>query len=443
VTIGPVAERSLLLQATSAVLSANWTGRFTVPSRQQYPHQWGWDTAFIAVGNAWSDPTRAIRELMSQLRGQWRDGRIPHIIFNAAMPEDAYFPGPGFWRSDQTPDAPPGIRTSGVIHPPLQARAFLEVIRHLSDPEAARDLVAGVLPALIDQHDYLRTRRDVGGAGLAAIVHPWESGLDDSPAWDTPLAAVALPPDGVKPYTRRDRSHVDPAERPSDEWYDRFVQLARLYRDGGYADDDLIERVGFCVEDPLFNAIWLWATQALIELTVFAGQDPGPWRESAAEIHEGLMARLWDEKARRFLPRDLVGGRLIESNTVLSLGPLLDPGLPSDITRCLAEDLGSSRFRSAEGYGVATTALNSPALDRRRYWRGPIWLNVNWLLARGLRQHGLEVYADALDATTVRLVTRSGLREYFDPSTGAGRGTEDFSWTAALTQDIICSQQAR
>jgi hypothetical protein len=55
-------------------------------------------------------------------------------------------------------------------------------------------------------------------------------------------------------YERRDRRHLDAAERPDDAAYDRFVHLARVYRDGGYADH---RRGEFLVGDPLFNAIWL------------------------------------------------------------------------------------------------------------------------------------------------------------------------------------------
>ena len=100
------------------------------------------------------------------------------------------------------------------------------------------------------------------------------------------------------------------------------MHLARAYRDSGYADDG---RSAFLVEDPLFNAIWLWSTHALVEIAELIGEDPGPHREAAARIHDGLHARLWD--GERFLPRDLRTDRLIERRTVLSLAPLLDPDL--------------------------------------------------------------------------------------------------------------------
>jgi glycogen debranching enzyme len=407
-----------LADAAAAVLAANWTGGSTVPSRRQYPHQWGWDAAYIAIGWSWIDPVRAATELESLLSGQWQDGRVPHIVFHPGVPEDAYFPGPAFW----------GGPTSGITQPPLHARAALEVAQR----GAGDDFLRRVFPRLAAQHAYLAMRRDAGGAGLAAIVHPWESGLDDSPAWDAPLATVELPPGGVEPYERQDRRHVDPSERPSDAAYDRFVHLAGTYRDAGYADGD---GSAFLVEDPLFNAIWLWSTHALAEIAERIGEDAAPFREAATGIHAALLSRLWD--GERFRPRDLVAGRLLEPRTILGFGPLLDPDLPADVRGAVVAELESAHFRSGQGIGVASSDLLGPEFDRRRYWRGPVWANLNWLLARGLRTHGLDAQARELERTTVQLVDRAGMREYFDPVTGDGLGAGEFSWTAAVVTDIL------
>jgi glycogen debranching enzyme len=407
-----------LAGAAESVLAGNWTGGSTVPSRRQYPHQWGWDAAYIAIGWAWLDPERAATELQSLLAGQWADGRVPHIVFHPDVPEEAYFPGPAFW----------GGPTSGLTQPPLHARAALEVAQRGAGVEFLRQ----VFPRLEAQHAYLAGRRDVGGGGLAAIVHPWESGLDDSPAWDAPLAAVELPPEGVAAYERRDRRHVDAGERPSDAAYDRFVHLAGAYRDAGYADDG---GAAFLVEDPLFNAIWLWSTHALAEIAELAGADPAPHRAAAARIHDGLMTRLWD--GARFRPYDLRADRLLEPRTVLGLAPLLDPQLPPDVRASVVAQLESPHFVGSSGIGVASADLLAPWFERRRYWRGPVWANLNWLLSRALRLHGIDERAQGLERTTLELVERAGMREYFDPVTGEGLGADDFSWTAAAVLDML------
>ncbi|MER6921303.1 hypothetical protein ABT314_20265, partial [Streptomyces spiralis] len=96
----PTAAADLTLRRGAArVLIDNWTGTSTVPSRTLYPHQWSWDSAFIAIGLRHLSVRRAQQELESLLAGQWADGRIPHIVFNPAVPYDAYFPSPDFWQS--------------------------------------------------------------------------------------------------------------------------------------------------------------------------------------------------------------------------------------------------------------------------------------------------------------------------------------------------------
>jgi hypothetical protein len=66
-----------------------------------------------------------------------------------------------------------------------------------------------------------------------------------------------------------------------------------------------------------------------------------------------------------------------------------------------------------------------------------VWINTDWLLWRGLGQHGAPPVTAEIAASMVALVQRSGFREYFDPFTGTGYGSHDFSWTAALLVDLL------
>ena len=65
-----------------AVLRANDVGGWTKPAPRLYPHQWSWDSAFIAIGLAHLDPGRALGELEHLFEAQWTDGRVPHIVIN-------------------------------------------------------------------------------------------------------------------------------------------------------------------------------------------------------------------------------------------------------------------------------------------------------------------------------------------------------------------------
>ena len=71
-----------------------------------------------------------------------------------------------------------------------------------------------------------------------------------------------------------------------------------------------------------------------------------------------------------------------------------------------------------------------------KYWRGPVWINIDWLLMRGLERYGFDEHAAHLRQTIVDLCRDEGFYEYFDPTTGTGHGSDFFSWTAALFLDL-------
>ncbi|MFK4103956.1 MGH1-like glycoside hydrolase domain-containing protein [Streptomyces sp. NPDC019531] len=451
--ITPSAERSIAydppnsshsLHARAArVLEGNWTGASTVPSRSLYPHQWSWDSAFIAIGLRHLSPLRAQTELETLLAAQWGDGRVPHIVFSPSVPLDAYFPSPDFWRSStagRAAGAPRTVQTSGIVQPPVHALAAWLV--HCADPglSRARGFLAWVYPRLAAWHRYLLHRRDLGGGGLASVVHPWEQGMDNSPSWDLPLSRVTPAP--ARSFRRADLDHGAAEDRPTDLDYGRYVQLATEYRDAEYADG----AGEFAVEDPAFNALLIASEHALARIAGELGA-PGTARHAHAErLTAALVERLWDPAYGMFLCRDLRSpapdgrGTLIPERGVSGLIPLLLPGLPRDIVSTLLNTASGPHF----GLGTTTRLLPShdllgEAFDPHRYWRGPAWFNTSWLLERGLRTHGELQQADALRESVLELAAATDFAEYVDPYTGEACGATGFSWTAALALDLLHS----
>ncbi|RAJ62712.1 hypothetical protein K376_01437 [Streptomyces sp. PsTaAH-130] len=416
------------------VLDANWTGASTVPSRGLYPHQWSWDSAFIAIGLRHLSPLRAQTELETLLSAQWADGRVPHIVFNPSVPLDAYFPGPDFWRSStagRAAGAPRTVQTSGIVQPPVHALAAWLV--HRADPglSHARGFLARVYPRLAAWHRYLLRRRDLGGGGLVSVVHPWEQGMDNSPCWDAPLARIEPAP--ARSFRRADLDHGAPEDRPTDLDYGRYVRLAVAYRDHRYEDG----HGEFAVEDPSFNALLIASEHALAQIAAELGASPGARHARAERLTSALVERLWSAESGMFLCRDVSGGELIPERGVSGLIPLLLPTLPGELVTALVRTLTGPHF----GFGGATRLVPSydllgEAFDPHRYWRGPAWFNTSWLVERGLRLHGERGPADALGAALLELAEASGFAEYVDPYTGEACGATGFGWTAALALDL-------
>ncbi|MFD7293316.1 hypothetical protein ACFV9W_08515 [Streptomyces sp. NPDC059897] len=483
--------RSSLRDRAARVLEANWTGTSTVPSRTLYPHQWSWDSAFIAIGLRHVSPLRAQGELETLLAAQWGDGRIPHIVFNPAVALDAYFPSPDFWRSStagHATGAPAAVQTSGIVQPPVHALAAWLV--HRADPglSRSRGFLARVYPRLAAWHRYLLHRRDHGGAGLASVIHPWEQGMDNSPCWDAPLRRVSP----ARAFRRADLAHGASQDRPTDLDYGRYVRLAADYRDAGYADGEgelahadgesgfahadgkggfahadgengfahadgengfahadgengfahADGAGGFAVEDPSFNALLAASEHALARIARELGAVGSARHARAERLTAALVRRLWDPEAGMFFCRDLRGGGgLVREYGVSGLLPLILPTLPHEVVRALVDTACGPHFglgglvRMAPSYD-----LLGPAFDPHRYWRGPAWFNTNWLLEHGLRLHGEHARAGRLRAAMLDVAGASDFAEYVDPRTGAGRGARGFGWTAALTLDLLAER---
>jgi hypothetical protein len=159
-----------------------------------------------------------------------------------------------------------------------------------------------------------------------------------------------------------------------------------------------------------------------------------------------MLRELWDPPGRRFGTRDVRAGRRTPEDTILAFTPLLDPGLPRPMVAAIVELLRSPCFHPAEGaqhYLVPTYDLRAPGFDPRRYWRGPVWINTDWLLWLGLRQHGVVDLAAELRSSMLGLVRKSGFREYFHPFGGQGYGAGGFAWTAALVIDVLHRDRLR
>ena len=93
-------------------------------------------------------------------------------------------------------------------------------------------------------------------------------------------------------------------------------------------------------------------------------------------------------------------------------------------------------------YPVPTSPTYSPHYDGGHYWRGNVWLAVNWLIYGGLRRYGADNIAAELATRTAELVEQNGFHEYFHPDTGTGLGPDKQSWTTIVLDMIATEGQA-
>lgn len=400
------------------ILAANDRGGYTVPTEGLYPFQWNWDSAFVAMGFALYDTDRALRELERLTEGQWADGMIPHIVFHS--PSDSYFPGPNVWRTSHD------IQTSGITQPPVFAIALRRIFE-TADADAGPRCIS-LYEAALRWHRWWYRARDPNGTGLVALLHPWESGSDNSPAWDAALARVSTLTQTT--VVRKDTSHVDAAMRPRDEDYRRFIHLVDVYAASAWDPARQWAVAPFKVAEVQTSAILLKAGEDLEWLAQRFGRGAEARELSSlnAMTRKALLAQ-WRPSLHRFVSRDLISGEDIEAPTQAGFIPMM--ALDLDDARADALVAEMKAWTDQLKVCFPTTKPNVSGWEPKRYWRGPAWAIINWLLIDGFMRNGFMSEAESLRLSTMAAIEREGFAEYFDPMTGEGCGGLGFSWTAA------------
>ena len=403
------------------ILTENDQGGYTIPTKGLYPYQWNWDSVFVALGFATFDRDRAWGEVEMLFEGQWRDGMVPHILFRKDDP--SYFPGPAVWGTDGGP-----IASSGHSQPPVAAT----VIRDLVEGEAGeRSLQRAetLLPALMAWHRWFLKYRDPQGLGVLAVIHPWESGRDNLPDWDEALRAVEVK--DIEPYERKDTSHVDPAMRPHKEDYDRYLSIMSACRKVGWDPAEVARTCPFFMTDPGITFIFLRANRDLLALAEKLGKD-----SEAAEIR-GWVERLetgarslWHKDLKAHVASDQRSGRQADGLSSASFLALY-AGLADEATLTALQG-HFDRIAGKVRYLMPSYDPEHKSYEPLRYWRGPVWAMINYMIARGFAEAGDEMRAERLRADTAALIETSGFAEYFSPETAEGAGGGYFSWTAAI-----------
>ncbi|MBF2761150.1 MAG: hypothetical protein ISN28_12965 [Ectothiorhodospiraceae bacterium AqS1] len=407
------------------ILRRNDMGGYTVPTHGLYPFQWNWDSCLVALGQARLDLDRAFTEIETLFAHQWEDGMAPHIVFHRES-ED-YFPGPAVWGTKRNPP------TSGLTQPPVAAFVVRRLFERAPDDAKVIERTLRLLPRLFAWHRWFFECRDPKGTGAVAILHPWETGRDNSIDWDEALAR--LPKEEIASFTRRDTSHSDPSHRPTKAQYEGYLRLIRLFREYRWEHRRLHDLSPLAIVDPGFNAILLRSIADLAELAERLGEDR-ICEESKAQLAAGLAAMegLWSEEKGRYLCFDRIVERFIDSDSIAGLLAIFAP-IPEKRAEAIAARIRELASRS--DYLIPSHDPASRAFESKRYWRGPVWLIVNYMIRDGLLRIQDNDLAARIESDSLRLVEKSGFGEYYDPISGEPCGGSHFTWTAAMALEFI------
>ncbi|MEJ2011719.1 MAG: trehalase family glycosidase [Anaerolineales bacterium] len=263
-----------------------------------------------------------------------------------------------------------------VTKPPVMAWAALKIHELDRNLEFLRE----IYPALKRWNRWWFEQRSGEIEGLAHFRHPYSSGLDDNPMWDHGFPVIAV---DLNTYL--------------------VIQMDSL--------------------------------AAIAEQLNLDGEARA-WRARAGELGARMLEVLYDPAGGFFWPRH--AGEAITVRTPFNLYPLWTGRMPADVEAQLIGNLTTPDLFWAP-YPLRTVARSEPSYAPTTMWRGPVWININYIFIEALEMVGRDELAGELRRRTIELVARNrGIYEYYSPEDGvpADRAAPIFGWSAALFVDL-------
>jgi hypothetical protein len=386
----PAERRRALIDAESErALERNWVAQpgFTMPNRSKYPWQWLWDSCFHAI--AWSalGDARCRTELESLFALQLPSGFLPHMGYQTDPPRSL-----ALWHSEGRSD---------ITQPPMYGHALSVLAARGFQVQHLYDRATSALR-------YLFAHRRDPVCGLIRVLHPWESGCDDSPRWDGWDA---------RPFSER-------------RWNRRKQQLVGsiALKDGAAWSNPQFE-----VASAGFSALVAFNAQEIAGLTGDADL-----LSSATALSQALDAQ-WVQEKRTWSDVRVRGpGNATSARTLDGLFAVLVSEDERSVDAAFAEIFETGRFWRP--YGPSGVAADDPAYEPRRYWRGDAWPQEIYLMMVAARRRGRHDAAQRLAERLVLGCISSRFAERWNPETGSALGAVPQGWAALASEGarVLC-----
>lgn len=332
---------------------------------------WAWDSWKHAAALARFAPQLARNQIRAMFDYQNDAGMLADVIYRDSKENN--------WRDTK---------------PPLAAWAVWEIYAATGD----RAFIAEMLPKLLKYHRWWYADRDHDRDGLAEygstdgtrIAAAWESGMDNAVRFD---AAQML----------RNGEHAWSLNQESVD-LNSFLYLEKLRL------ADMARVVG---DDALARSL----------------------SDEAALLRRQVRAQMFDAKTGYFYDIGISDGQPVLVPGCEGWSPLWTGLATAQQARAVARTM-LDEHKFATYMPFPTLAADHPAFSPvEGYWRGPVWMDQAYFAVEALRRYGMGREADHFRA---RLLDRAAgllgdapIFENYDPLTGAGVQTPNFSWSAA------------
>ena len=270
---------------------------------------------------------------------------------------------------------------------------------YLYDKVQDLEFVKQVYQPLVDFHNWWKNNRDINMNGIYEYQTCWETGWDDSPRW-----AAMSPVIGD------------------------LIGLGVIMR----------------AEAIDLNCLMHIDTVSLAKMAEIIGKndDAKSLREEAEALAQRINEKMWNEELGLYMDIDGVTGQMSGVKSPASFYPMLAGICPKDRAKRMVEEhlLNPKEFWTP--LPVPVVSADDPNYNPNNYWRGPVWVNINFIVITALRNYGYNEIANDMKAKTIDAITNStNFMEYYNSQTGKGVGAPNFGWSAALYIELALGRE--
>lgn len=422
---------------------------------------WAWDTWKEVVAVARFDPELAKNSVRALFDYQIKSG-------DAVRPQDA-----GtiidciFYNQNEDRGGDGGNWNERNSKPPLAAWAVWNIYRETGDVAFLREMY----PKLVAYHNWWYTNRDIDHNGVAEYGGMVHETCYDWTNYDYEVGQEVegfgvVGEDGTMLDANGERVVCPDAGIEAAAWESGMDNAVRFDRFGSGEDDKGIEiytvrnkahkPVGYVInqESVDLNA-YLYAEKGFLKdmANVLGYQyDAAKYEKEADTLQKYINEKMFDEETGFYYDlqtnQDGSVKKLLVNRGAGTEGwiPLWARAATEEHAERVVESMMSSgKFNT--NLPFPTSSKDNEKYNPNKYWRGPVWLDQALFGVEALVNYGYE--DEAKQMTTKLFNNAKGLlgdapiQENYNPETGAGLHTRNFSWSAAayylLYQNVMAS----
>ena len=277
-----------------------------------------------------------------------------------------------------------GTLADNYSKPPVMAWAVENVYKRTKNI----DFIKNLYPVLLENEKWWRENRFYDGLFYYSAnnnpqnndyEHPrWESGLDNSPRWDNGIV---------------------------DLW---AIDLN-------------------CYMVMFYNSLDFLANRMNITNT--------DWKLKADKLSDLINKKMFCEKTGMYCDVNRFTGEFSSVLTPCSFMPLY--------TKIATQEYAEKMCKLASNPDKLYPFMPSVSYDNPQYsldyWRGPVWLNIAYFAAKGLKNYGFKDVANDIKEAILNMVNndKNGIFENYDSKLQKGIFCDNFSWSAAFIIEFI------